>query len=628
MNEMNIKTIFDINERSIFDADSESNIKSMKNITNQNINSVDGKYLNIVWEGSQFVYHSLALVNREICKNIAHSDVANLTIIPFEQDTINPDDMPEFKILKDNDIRYKADVEKEIEELPYVWIRHQWPPKNELPQGAKWILMQPWEFSKLDDRFVPIFKNADEIWTPSNFSRNAFINSGIDGNKIQIMPNGINPQLFKPFGNKYPLKTKKKFKFLFVGGTIYRKGIDILIRAYTKAFANNDDVCLVIKDMLGSTLYQGQTMEDKIKLIQNAPNTPEIEYINNEMNEEEIASLYRACDMFVSTYRGEGFSLPTLEAMASGLPVIVTSGGSTDDFTTDANAWYINSTPIAVNPADLQTKNNDMFLLEPDFDEVVETLQYVVKNSTNIFSQGLIGSYLARKYWTWKRSTLKILARLDYHYETEMAKNAVKKLADIDDDYLILGEAELNYAKGKLDAAEQLFMLATKRNQLDTRHIVHTFNRLAQISTSKDNFADAYKYVEASIKIAHNNTDSLWLKSNIFAAEGKYIEALETINPVVANWNDDLKYHSTFGIALEQHLLLQADILFLMEDIEAASQIYEYALKVNNYSPDACFGLGKCFKAANMFELAKEMFEFAILYNPNHILAKQEIVGL
>jgi hypothetical protein len=45
---------------------------------------------------------------------------------------------------------------------------------------------------------------------------------------------------------------------------------------------------------------------------------------------------------------------------------------------------------------------------------------------------------------------------------------------------------------------------------------------------------------------------------------------------------------------------LQGDILFLMEDLDAASQIYHYALKLNNYSADACFGIAKCFKAAEM----------------------------
>jgi tetratricopeptide (TPR) repeat protein len=310
------------------------------------------------------------------------------------------------------------------------------------------------------------------------------------------------------------------------------------------------------------------------------------------------------------------------------LPVIVTRGGATDDFTTEESAWYINSEPIRINMNNGQRSDGDTYLLEPNFDEVVETLQYVAKRSTINFSQGIIGSYIARKYWTWIDATLKLLSRLDYLYKTDMAKDAVKVFTGIDDDYLMLGEGELAYVKGRINEAEQLFILATERNQLDSTYLVHTFNRLAQISIQKDNFISAYKYVEASITINDENPDTSWIKANILAAEGKYIEALETINPVVENWNNILKYQSTLGITLEQHILLQGDILYLMEDISAASQIYEYALKVNNYSADACFGLGKCFKAANMIDAAREMFEFAVQYNPAHTLAIQELDSL
>ena len=76
------------------------------------------------------------------------------------------------------------------------------------------------------------------------------------------------------------------------------------------------------------------------------------------------------------------------------------------------------------------------------------------------------------------------------------------------------------------------------------------------------------------------------------------------------------------------HILLQGDVLFLMEDLDAASQIYHYALKVNNYSAEACFGLGKCYKAAEMSEDAKEMFELALQCDPNFAVARAELEGI
>ena len=198
--------------------------------------------------------------------------------------------------------------------------------------------MQPWEFSKIPDDFVTLFNSADEVWTTSNFSRQSFVDSGVDFNKVQVIPNGIDPTVFKPFGSLYPLQTTKRFKFLYVGGTIYRKGFDILLKAYCAAFTKDDNVCLVIKDMGNNSFYKGQTLEHYIQEVKSNPNAPSIEYINTDLSDSEIASLYRSCDVFASTYRGEGFSLPTLEAMASGLSVIVTRGGSTDDFTTEESA--------------------------------------------------------------------------------------------------------------------------------------------------------------------------------------------------------------------------------------------------------------------------------------------------
>src|SRR5207302_1409289 len=67
----------------------------------------------------------------------------------------------------------------------------------------------------------------------------------------------------------------------------------------------------------------------------------EIEYLHQNLREEELAGLYTACDCLVHPYRGEGFGLPIAEAMACGLPVIVTGYGAALDFCNDENAFLI-----------------------------------------------------------------------------------------------------------------------------------------------------------------------------------------------------------------------------------------------------------------------------------------------
>ena len=80
-----------------------------------------------------------------------------------------------------------------------------------------------------------------------------------------------------------------------------------------------------------------------IRALQAKPGGARIAYITDDLTEQEMASLYAACDVLVHPYRGEGFGLPVIEAMACGLPVIVTAGGSTDDFATDEFAFRIPS---------------------------------------------------------------------------------------------------------------------------------------------------------------------------------------------------------------------------------------------------------------------------------------------
>src|SRR5581483_2373895 len=181
-----------------------------------------------------------------------------------------------------------------------------------------------------------------------------------------------------PDGSVYPLTERAGTVFLFVGGTTYRKGIDVLLTAYARAFTDADDVLLVVKGFGSDSLYRGMTAEQTIAEFQARAGTPRLVSLDDYLDFDQIPALYRAADCLVQPYRGEGFCLPALEGLACGLPLIVTAGGPTDEFTSEACAWYVPSRRLPLAPRML-TKElwpaGGGFLLEPDVDALVGALR-------------------------------------------------------------------------------------------------------------------------------------------------------------------------------------------------------------------------------------------------------------
>ena len=264
--------------------------------------------------------------------------------------------------------------------LSVVGIAGQWPPSFEAPSSGPFVLYQPWEFGEIPAGWTePIRRHVDEVWTASEYSRQAFLAGGIGPDLVHVVPNGVDLERFAPDGARAALPTEKGTVFLFVGGTMYRKGIDILLEAYAAAFTTADDVALVVKGFGSKSYYAGQTAEALFDVFRSRPGAPELVTLDDDLPYEELPAVYRAADVLVQPYRGEGFCLPALEALACGVPVVVTAGGPTDDFVTDACAWRIPATRLPLEADALVAEGlapaGRGFLLEPHAEALAVALR-------------------------------------------------------------------------------------------------------------------------------------------------------------------------------------------------------------------------------------------------------------
>ena len=217
---------------------------------------------------------------------------------------------------------------------------------------------------------------AVHIVTPSSWSRRAFLQAGYAPERVHVIPHGVDPDLAAPLAPQERNRLRQslniaadEFAFLNVGAMTWNKGIGPLIAAFAVHRRSFPKSILILKgaDALYGNILQ-VSIEEAVRLRSEARGLTigqDIRYIPRNLSCAQLAQLYRAADAYVAPYRAEGFNLPVLEAMAAGLPVVVTRGGATDDFCPDEAGLKV--------AADLTTGELGAYL-EPRVESIIEQM--------------------------------------------------------------------------------------------------------------------------------------------------------------------------------------------------------------------------------------------------------------
>ncbi len=172
------------------------------------------------------------------------------------------------------------------------------------------------ESSSLPHLYVEVFNEYfDAIAVPDEFLVEVYKNSGVRI-PIFVLP------LCLELGDylKQPLKTAphKPFCFINLSSMIGRKNHEGLIKAFHLAFGDDPDVQL----LLNYRYSKGDALSTVTELLK-VLNVKNIILSNNPLDHEDYLQFLLRGDVFITLSKGEGFSIQPREAMALGLPVIL-----------------------------------------------------------------------------------------------------------------------------------------------------------------------------------------------------------------------------------------------------------------------------------------------------------------
>ena len=256
-------------------------------------------------------------------------------------------------------------------------------------QGQHRALLTMWEATRLPETIRESLHNLDQLFVPSQQNAELFRQYH---RAVTYVPLGIDPLLWRYRARRAPTRS---FVFL-ADGRGPRKGTDITVKAFRVAFPRDQRrtprPTLRLKGSWGAR-YANQ----------------DVTISAARLDDQAEVDLYASAHCYLAPARGEGWGLQPLQAIAQGMPTILTDAHGQAAFA--HLGWPLRS---KMAPAEYFLFGDPGEWWEPDFDQLVDTMRWVYDNYEAACERAALSSAVALDRFTWANSARAIIDGLPY----------------------------------------------------------------------------------------------------------------------------------------------------------------------------------------------------------------------
>jgi len=218
---------------------------------------------------------------------------------------------------------------------PYLYIAGKQPDSAvwETSKYDKVIAVDVADSDKLSSGAVNLFNLADACIVPSNWSREAYIRSGV-APPVHVVPHALSDIYYEPKVDvrecldlaeyaELLQKVRERYKALicfFLWHSFWRKGGDLVLKTLSALRRERRDFAVVARSS-DTTFLSGLELAQIPTLA-----------LAKWLDEKAVVAVYDLCDIYPLFSRGGGFEMNGLEALARGEVVLAVAEGSWTDY--------------------------------------------------------------------------------------------------------------------------------------------------------------------------------------------------------------------------------------------------------------------------------------------------------